>query len=190
MSFGAGTLMVNVNEQTVLHKLAIEGGTFSKSSDSERRPSFGSLLTEKTPQIAVKTPMDDPTLISFILNQISSYAATDSLCALKSTADIFGRRPLHYAAMHGYTNITRALLTDLKSSGEFVDFSSPYWLDTDGFSPLIYAVTRGQAGVLQILIEEGGITDVDAVTNGKYFSTQDGTSICHGLVLIQSISFI
>ncbi|GJJ70849.1 glycerophosphodiester phosphodiesterase [Entomortierella parvispora] len=165
MSFGAGTLMVNVNEQTVLHKLAIEGGVFSKSQDSERRPNIGSLLPEKTPENVIKAPKDDPALISFILNQISSYASTDSLCALKSTADIFGRRPLHYAAMYGFTNITRALLNDLKATGEFVDFSSPYWLDTDGFSPLIYAVTRGQAGVLRILIEEGGITDVDTVTN-------------------------
>ncbi|KFH73895.1 hypothetical protein MVEG_01108, partial [Podila verticillata NRRL 6337] len=67
--------------------------------------------------------------------------------------------------MHGYANITRALLSDLKASGEFIDFSSPYWLDTDGITPLIYAVSRGHANVLKVLVEEGGIRDVDAVND-------------------------
>ncbi|KAG0199825.1 Glycerophosphocholine phosphodiesterase [Mortierella sp. GBA30] len=165
MSFGAGTLLVNVNEQTVLHKLAIEGGTFAKTQDAETiMPSSFSVIPSAD-GIQTPTPKDDPTLISFILKELSSYALKDSLCTLKSTADIFGRRPLHYAAMHGFTNISRALVRDLKDSGEFVDFSNPYWFDTDGFTPLIYAVSRGQAGVMQVLIEEGGIKDVDAVTN-------------------------
>ncbi|ORZ14419.1 Glycerophosphoryl diester phosphodiesterase family-domain-containing protein [Lobosporangium transversale] len=132
MSFGAGSLMVNHKEISVVR--------------------------------------DDPTTITFILQQLSSCAQQNSLCTLKSTADIFGRRPLHYAAMHGFPNIARALLQDLKGSGEFVDFSDPYWFDTDGFTPLIYAVSRGQAEVLKVLIEEGDIRDVDAVTNGKSLS--------------------
>ncbi|KAF9179517.1 Glycerophosphocholine phosphodiesterase [Haplosporangium sp. Z 11] len=162
MSLGAGTLMVNVNEQTVLHKLAIEGGTFAKTQDSEMEQTSPS---SAKPTEHVPAPRDDPTLITFILQQLSEYASQDSLCTLKSTADIFGRRPLHYAAMYGFANITRALMLDLKASGEFVDFSNPYWFDTDGFTPLIYAVSGGRAGALQVLIEEGGIKDVDAVTN-------------------------
>ncbi|KAG0255352.1 Glycerophosphocholine phosphodiesterase [Mortierella polycephala] len=162
MSFGAGALMANVNDQTMLHKLAIEGGTFANTQDSEMKqtPSASARPTEHAP-----APRDDPTLITFILQQLSKHATQDSLCTLKSTADIFGRRPLHYAAMYGFANITRALMLDLKASGEFVDFSNPYWFDTDGFTPLIYAVSGGQAGALQVLIEEGGIKDVDAVTN-------------------------
>lgn len=167
MSFGAGTLLANVNDQTVLHKLAIEGGTFAKTQDADSTPPTSYSHSAKSGECLPMAPRDDPTLITFILKELSSYALQDSLCTLKSTADIFGRRPLHYAAMHGFPNITRALINDLKASGEFVDFSNPYWFDTDGFTPLIYAVSRGQAAVLQILIEEGGIKDVDAVTNGN-----------------------
>ncbi|KAF9907194.1 Glycerophosphocholine phosphodiesterase, partial [Lobosporangium transversale] len=161
MSFGAGSLMVNVNEQTVLHRLTIEGGTFTKASDIEDDQSMSKQHEHKE----ISVVRDDPTTITFILQQLSSCAQQNSLCTLKSTADIFGRRPLHYAAMHGFPNIARALLQDLKGSGEFVDFSDPYWFDTDGFTPLIYAVSRGQAEVLKVLIEEGDIRDVDAVTN-------------------------
>ncbi|KAI9232463.1 MAG: Glycerophosphoryl diester phosphodiesterase family-domain-containing protein [Podila humilis] len=133
MSFSTGALIVNVNDQTVLHRLAIEGGNFHTKSNKS-----GSSV-DKNADVHTKT--DDPTLIAFILQQLSSLTLKDSLCTLTSTSDIFGRRPLHYAAMHGYANITRALLSDLKASGEFIDFSSPYWLDTDGITPLIYAVS-------------------------------------------------
>ncbi|KAF9395548.1 Glycerophosphocholine phosphodiesterase [Podila verticillata] len=157
MSFSTGALIVNVNDQTVLHRLAIEGGNFHTKSNKS-----GSSV-DKNADVHTKT--DDPTLIAFILQQLSSLTLKDSLCTLTSTSDIFGRRPLHYAAMHGYANITRALLSDLKASGEFIDFSSPYWLDTDGITPLIYAVSRGHANVLKVLVEEGGIRDVDAVND-------------------------
>ncbi|KAG0363032.1 Glycerophosphoryl diester phosphodiesterase family-domain-containing protein [Gamsiella multidivaricata] len=164
MSFGAGTLMVNVNEQTVLHRLAIEGGSFTKTTETSDNISEvqanGSKHHHQAPVLR-----DDPELIVFILKQLSTCAQQDPLCTLKSTGDIYGRRPLHYAAMHGFPNITRALINDLKSSGEFISFSDPYWFDTDGFTPLIYAVSRGKASVLEILVEEGGIQDVDAVTN-------------------------
>lgn len=160
MSLGAGALMVNVNEQTVLHKLSIDGGAFAHTHDSVSGP-LG-IVADHHHQPA---PKDDPTLITFILQQLSCNTQVEALCNLNSTADIFGRRPLHYAAMHGYPNITRALLKDLKASGEFVDFSSPYWFDTDGFTPLIYAVSRGHADVMKVLIEEGDIKDIDAIAN-------------------------
>ncbi|KAF9319573.1 Glycerophosphocholine phosphodiesterase [Linnemannia elongata] len=160
MSLGAGALMVNVNEQTVLHKLSIDGGAFAHTHDSVSGP-LG-IVAHHHHQPA---PKDDPTLITFILQQLSCNTQVEALCNLNSTADIFGRRPLHYAAMHGYPNITRALLKDLKASGEFVDFSSPYWFDTDGFTPLIYAVSRGHADVMKVLIEEGDIKDIDAIAN-------------------------
>jgi len=153
--------MANVNDQTVLHRLAIDGGSFTNHQESES----GTLGNATEHQFV---PKDDSTLITFILEQLSCNTQLEALCNLNSSADIFGRRPLHYAAMHGYPNITRALLKDLKASGEFVDFSSQYWFDTDGFTPLIYAVSRGHAAVLKVLIEEGGIKDVDAVTNGRY----------------------
>ncbi|KAF9407914.1 Glycerophosphocholine phosphodiesterase [Podila epigama] len=160
MTFSTGTLMVNVNDQTVLHRLAIEGGNFH-TKPSEKN---GLLIHNASSKDSNNDPKtDDPTLITFILRVLSSKAVDESLCTLKSTLDIFGRRPLHYAAMYGYANITRALLNDLKASGEFVNFSSPYWFDSDGITPLIYAVSRGHANVLKVLVEEGGITDVDAV---------------------------
>ncbi|KAI1316506.1 Glycerophosphocholine phosphodiesterase [Mortierella claussenii] len=164
MSFGAGTLMVNVSEQTVLHRLTIKGGSFTRSVDAGESTVVahqnGTQASEHQ-----SAPQDDPTLIAFILQQLSQYTQKDSICALKSTADIFGRRPLHYAAMYGFPNIAKVLIQDLKASGEFVDFSDAYWFDTDGFTPLIYAVSRGQAGALKVLVEEGDIKDVDAVTN-------------------------
>ncbi|KAG0301831.1 Glycerophosphocholine phosphodiesterase [Dissophora globulifera] len=163
MSFGTGALMANVNEQTVLHKLAIEGGNFTKSSNAEGVID-DTQMDNTSPQLPSSTAKDDPELITFILKELSALAEHDALCALKSTADIFGRRPLHYAAMHGYPNITKALINDLKASGEFIDFSDPYWFDSDGFTPLIYAVTKGEDGVLRVLVEEGGIQDVDAIT--------------------------
>ncbi|KAG0297050.1 Glycerophosphocholine phosphodiesterase [Linnemannia gamsii] len=158
MSLGAGALMVNVNEQTVLHKLSIDGGVFAQTQESVSGPS--GTIADRQP-----APKDDPTLITFILQQLSCNTQMEAICNLNSTADIFGRRPLHYAAMHGYPNIAKALLRDLKTSGEFVDFSSPYWFDTDGFTPLIYAVSRGHAAVVKVLIEEGDIKDVDAIAN-------------------------
>ncbi|KAF9281888.1 Glycerophosphocholine phosphodiesterase [Mortierella antarctica] len=157
MSFSTGALIVNVNDQTVLHRLAIEGGNFHTKHNKS-----GTSLDKHTD---VHTWTDDPTLIAFILQQLSTLTLKDSLCTMTSTSDIFGRRPLHYAAMHGYANITRALLNDLKASGEFIDFSNPYWLDTDGITPLIYAVSRGHANVLKVLVEEGRIKDVDAVND-------------------------
>ncbi|KAG0089523.1 Glycerophosphocholine phosphodiesterase, partial [Podila epicladia] len=162
MTFSTGALIVNVNDQTVLHRLAIEGGNFHTKNNKS-----GTSLDKHTD---VHTRTDDPTLISFILQQLSTLTLKDSLCTLTSTSDIFGRRPLHYAAMHGYANITRALLNDIKASGEFIDFSNPYWLDTDGITPVIYAVSRGHANVLKVLVEEGGIKDVDAV-NDAYTHT-------------------
>ncbi|KAF9579983.1 Glycerophosphocholine phosphodiesterase, partial [Lunasporangiospora selenospora] len=172
MSFGVGTLMVNVNEQTILHKLAIDGGAVTKF-DTDLNTSTSTLADQNNGEAeksSAESSKDDPTLITFILQQLSTRAAQDSLCTLKSTPDIFGRRPLHYAAMYGYPNVARALMHDLKASGEFIDFANPYWLDTDGFTPLIYAVSRGQAAVLQVLMEEGGISDADAVCNA--FSDQ------------------
>ncbi|KAG0003658.1 Glycerophosphocholine phosphodiesterase, partial [Modicella reniformis] len=165
MSFGSRTLILNVNEQTVLHRLAIEGGSFTKAIDNDHINTNSQLNSGAPTQSQQPAQRDDPELIVFILKQLSSYAEQDSLCTPKSTADIFGRRPLHYAAMHDYPNITGALINDLKASGEFIDFSDPYWFDTDGFTPLIYAVSRGHAGVVKVLVEEGGIKDVDAVTN-------------------------
>ncbi|KAG0246874.1 Glycerophosphoryl diester phosphodiesterase family-domain-containing protein [Mortierella sp. GBAus27b] len=165
LSFGAGSLLANVNDQTVLHRLAIEGGIFTKAVESNQNSDKSQLTAETSTQPQSPVQRDDPKLISFILKQLSLATKQDSLATLKSTADIFGRRPLHYAAMHGYPEITKALINDLKASGEFIDFSDPYWFDTDGFTPLIYAVSRGHAGVVKVLIEEGGIKDVDAITN-------------------------
>src|SRR5690349_8655251 len=99
MSFGAGTLLANVNDQTVLHKLAIEGGTFAKTQDADGTPPSSHAHPYKSGECLPMAPRDDPSLIAFILKELSSYAQQDSLCTLKSTADIFGRRPLHYAAM-------------------------------------------------------------------------------------------
>ncbi|KAF9203827.1 Glycerophosphocholine phosphodiesterase [Haplosporangium sp. Z 27] len=159
LSFGAGALYVNVNDQTVLHKLAIEGGIYTKAEKSNDSQSNRSTSQERQHI----TPKDDPELITFILKQLSSYTEHNSLCTLKSTADIFGRRPLHYAAMHGFSNIARALIKDLKSTGEFINFSDTYWFDSDGFTPLIYAVSRGHADTLKVIVEEGGIEDVDTI---------------------------
>ncbi|KAF9115356.1 Glycerophosphocholine phosphodiesterase [Mortierella sp. AM989] len=164
LSLGTGALYVNVNDQTVLHKLAIEGGIFYKAPETDNKSVFQSNGKSSQEHQSTK-PKDDPELITFILKQLSSFTEENLLCTLKSTADIFGRRPLHYAAMHGFPNIARALIRDLKATGEFINFSDPYWLDNDGFTPLIYAVSRGQAETLRILIEEGDIKDVDAIPN-------------------------
>ncbi|KAF9433187.1 Glycerophosphocholine phosphodiesterase [Entomortierella beljakovae] len=154
LSLGTGALLANVNDQTVLHKLAIEGGIYSKTSESDNE--------QEDSRHVLK---DDPELITFILKQISSNTERNSLCALKSTADIFGRRPLHYAAMYNYPNIAKALIEDLRATGEFIDFSDHYWLDNDGFTPLIYAVSRGNSETLKVLIEDGQIKDVDIIPN-------------------------
>ncbi|KAF9171502.1 Glycerophosphocholine phosphodiesterase [Mortierella sp. AD011] len=164
LSFGTGALYVNVNDQTVLHRLAIEGGIYTKVPAEDSNPLHQANGCNEHTQRHV-TPKDDPELITFILKQISSYTEENSLCTLKSTADIFGRRPLHYAAMYGHANIAKALIKDLKASGEFINFSDHYWFDTDGFTPLIYAVSRGHAATLKVLVEEGEIKDVDAVSN-------------------------
>ncbi|CAG8459568.1 27087_t:CDS:2 [Dentiscutata erythropus] len=61
-------------------------------------------------------------------------------------SDVYGRRPLHYVCMYGYSDAATFLLS------QKADCES---LDHDGFSPLIYAVTNGHTKCVEILLGAG-----------------------------------
>jgi len=66
----------------------------------------------------------------------------ESVPQLLERADAYERRPLHYAAMHGHSDIVSFLLAR----------SIPSATDMDGYTPLMYAITRGHLEVVRILV--------------------------------------
>lgn len=62
-----------------------------------------------------------------------------------SRADVYGRIPLHYAAMHGHVEMVQ-LLVNVKPST--IDA-----MDHDNFTPLIHAITHNQQEVVRRLID-------------------------------------
>jgi ankyrin repeat protein len=143
----------DVNERNLLHKLCIQGGT----------------LIEQEPTIARSSPVDPSletiTLIEILLKHSSN---------LTSQSDILHRKPLHYAAMYGFSRIVAALLDHSVANGEYSDqqnFTSRFWVDHEGYSPLFYAILNGRTAATKVLIQRGEIKDIDNALNRKYLMT-------------------
>ncbi|KAI3662450.1 hypothetical protein MP638_003590 [Amoeboaphelidium occidentale] len=75
------------------------------------------------------------------------------------TQDMYGRRPLHYAAMNGHYDCCKYLLDcgavamdEALSPSKMADS-----IDHDGFSPLLYAIIQGHENVVALLLESGAV---------------------------------
>lgn len=64
--------------------------------------------------------------------------------------DIFGRRPLHYAAILGYHNMARAIIAEERKQGVAEG------VDVEGYSPLFYAVLKGHTETVRVMVETFG----------------------------------
>jgi glycerophosphodiester phosphodiesterase len=198
----------DVNERTLLHKLALHGGRLPQNPGdaSTRRitsngaagaayffpctalskprttpghsssiaPSPWASVTATANAVSAGTldlaaVNDDPTLIELVLERLPASFITDA-------PDIFGRRPLHYAALNGFARIASALIHDLhrrhtEGDTRIIDLSADAWCDNEGYTPLFYAVLRGHAETVRVLIDEGGMTNVDVLVDEPGYST-------------------
>jgi ankyrin repeat protein len=143
----------DVNERNLLHKLCIQGGQ----------------LIEQVPAVARKSPIDPSletiTLIEILLKHDGS---------LTRQSDILHRKPLHYAAMYGFARIADILLQHSVANGEYSEnqnFTSRFWVDHEGYSPLFYAILNGRTEATKVLIARGMIKDIDNALNRKYFAS-------------------
>ncbi|KAI8581990.1 hypothetical protein K450DRAFT_230264 [Umbelopsis ramanniana AG] len=137
----------DVNERNLLHKLCIQGGQ----------------LIEQVPTVARTSPVDPSletiTLIEILLRHNGS---------LTSQSDILHRKPLHYAAMYGFARIADVLLQHSVANGEYSEnqnFTSRFWVDHEGYSPLFYAILNGRTEATRVLIARGDIKDIDNALN-------------------------
>ncbi|KGB78149.3 cyclin-dependent protein kinase inhibitor [Cryptococcus deuterogattii R265] len=130
-------------------------------------------------QCALHTP---PTLLPFVLSSLDlDYDCIDNIngrsilhkaCIVGSLAlvercvehspelvekkDVYERRPLHYAAMHGFADIVSFLL-QTSSNPPTTDHRAPAEpspTDMDGYTPLMHAIQRGHLAVVQIFVSD------------------------------------
>jgi CDK inhibitor PHO81 len=64
------------------------------------------------------------------------------------SSDVYGRIPLHYACMNGYSRVCEQLL---------LAGSPPGALDRDNYSPLVYATLKGNMNCVRVLLEQGSV---------------------------------
>ncbi|KAL7424836.1 phosphate system positive regulatory protein pho81 [Cryptotrichosporon argae] len=74
---------------------------------------------------------------------------------LLERSDAYGRRPLHYAAMHGHPSILSHLLGK----------ADPLATDMDGYTSLMHAITHGHLEVVRIFVNENTDLEPTAVSN-------------------------
>ncbi|RUS26593.1 Glycerophosphoryl diester phosphodiesterase family-domain-containing protein, partial [Jimgerdemannia flammicorona] len=198
----------DINERTLLHKLAIHGGSIPEHKPGNPRSSSSFIpplfyFQKTSPTTALRTrnapasptiPLDsthkpaasdDIDIVAFILQRIPR--GTPAL-----QQDISGRYPIHYAAINGHARIARTLMEHMVVSGEFDvgrGFGDAVWFDHEGFNPVFYAVLRGHVEVIEALIDVGQIVNVDAVISRECESlqfrylSQTGIDVSHHLLL-------
>ncbi|RIA99322.1 Glycerophosphoryl diester phosphodiesterase family-domain-containing protein [Glomus cerebriforme] len=178
----------DINERSLIHKLMIHGGRLPKDKSSPLTTPSSSptnsvigpeglqitqitystetFLTQKDSKNddgRTNNICEDTSLISLILENVPETEYSKVL--LK---DVFGRRPLHYAAINGFEKSTKILLEFLIKTDQFPSqqgFSDPSWFDNDGLTPLLCAVLRGHTTVVNCIIKVGSIKNVDAISN-------------------------
>ncbi|CAG8636760.1 20592_t:CDS:10 [Dentiscutata erythropus] len=149
----------DINERSLIHKLVIHGGILPKGNVTT--PPISSSISS-----SVSSPIlipDDPRIIACILDHHPSDSQALSL-------DVYGKSPLHYAAIKGLVQITQTLLEFLKRTGQFsleAGFNDRVWFDGDGYSPLFYATLKNNVQLVDCIIRIGQITGerLDAVSN-------------------------
>ncbi|KNC99854.1 uncharacterized protein SPPG_05227 [Spizellomyces punctatus DAOM BR117] len=121
----------DINQRTILHRLAVLGPNLLRQPGGGMVPSSG-------------IGRDDPTLLQYILSHIPSNVANSAL----RVKDFLGRTPLHYTALYGMPSTAKVLLNFLSDG----ILKGSQWVDDDGHSPLFYAVVRGFVDVLLVLL--------------------------------------
>ena len=71
-------------------------------------------------------------------------------------SDVYGREALAYAAIFGFEDIAKYLLS-LPESRDTHDHVVEH-VDLDGFSPLLHAIVRGRTGIVRILLDFCALT--------------------------------
>ncbi|CAG8517848.1 33345_t:CDS:2, partial [Racocetra persica] len=139
----------DINKRSLIHKLVINGGILPTTSPAASPTLDNSFLS------------DDPRIISCILEHLPNHTQAFSV-------DIYGKNPLHYAAIKGFERITKTLLEYLMRVEQFtleMGFNDKVWYDDDGYTPLFYATLNNNVDVIDCIIRIGQVTDVDNSTN-------------------------
>ena len=147
------------NDRNFIHKLVLAGGNPSRITEISTSGISHKTSIELPSLIQVQTKEDDPTLLEDVFTKFP-YTLP---CLL--AADIYGRLPLHYAAINGNVKITRALLTALKRvSGGSAKHHLCDWIDHEGHSPFMYALLRGYTEIVKEIfgIEHRNVDDLTA----------------------------
>ncbi|WVR08341.1 hypothetical protein IAU60_005394 [Kwoniella sp. DSM 27419] len=74
---------------------------------------------------------------------------------LLEKADAYGRRPIHYAAMHGHDPIVSCLVRQADASVT----------DMDGYTPLMHAIVQGHLEVVSIFVQDKITLEPTAISN-------------------------
>jgi len=132
----------DVYERNLIHRLLIGGSSMPLKKIDESK-----LTKTETPR------EDDPTLLRVILNHFRDVIPLPALY----TADVLGRRPLHYACLQGLPQSTLELLKYMKLDPKFSSCSGLIdrtWWDHDGMTPLYYAIFKGHIEIVDLLLPE------------------------------------
>ncbi|RHZ57154.1 hypothetical protein Glove_393g44 [Diversispora epigaea] len=133
-------IMDDINGRTLIHKLSIFGGSLPPG-----KTSFSNV--------------EDSTIL--VLENLDH-----SVTSKVSTPDVFGRHPLHYSAANGMARITTVLIDHLISNGQISGFDDPLWCDSDGYTPLLYAVSRGHTKIVDsILCRLKNVISITSIVN-------------------------
>ena len=134
----------DINERSLVHKLVLHGGVMPQDVPAENPVS------------------DDITLLDAILK-----TSKDATLMLSST-DIFGRIPLHYAALNGYPKIAKLIVQHMEEAAmerRSKKIIGSTFGDHEGHSSLFYAVVHGFKDVVQVLTDVEGV-NVDDLSIG------------------------
>ncbi|KAI8051958.1 Glycerophosphoryl diester phosphodiesterase family-domain-containing protein [Syncephalis plumigaleata] len=172
IDLGAGALAKDdVNERTLLHKLALHGGRLPENpidASTRRITSNGAAgaayffpctaLSNLVPHRDIRPPLHHLHCSVLPPPQMPTTAAS----FITDAPDIFGRpsaliHDLHRRHTEGGTRI--------------IDLSADAWCDNEGYTPLFYAVLRGHAETVRVLIDEGGMTNVDVLVDEPGYNT-------------------
>lgn len=142
------TSLNDINGRTILHILVICGGDLnnSVSKNNEFRGSLSRMsLNDSSFQNSGVVLSERKDVVSTLLEGF------EGIRKLVFATDMFGRIPLHYAAIDGNQNLARQLIQVSSSSYE------AFWVDGEGHSPLFYAISNGHTGVVTEILKIDGV---------------------------------
>lgn len=82
------------------------------------------------------------------------------------SADLYGRIPLHYAAINNDLDVTQGLISLIKFTQSESLMLETFWIDCEGHSPLFYAVVGGHESVVLAILIINGLSVDDKLLGG------------------------